>query len=121
MSNNTNPNASSDQVEYKDNVPLKAKFGYGFANAANAIMSLIGLGTIDVFYIKVYGANPSLLAWSWIFFIAWNMINDPLIGIIQDRTKTRWGRRIPYLRFGALPYTLSFILIWFPFMQSALI
>jgi GPH family glycoside/pentoside/hexuronide:cation symporter len=120
LSNNTGRESSPNQLEFKDKVPLKAKFGFGFANAANAIMSLIGLGTIDVFYIKVYGANPSLLAWSWIFFIAWNIINDPLIGIIQDRTKTRWGRRIPYLRFGALPYALSFIIIWFPFMQSEL-
>ena len=118
MSNNTTVDAASNQVGYEDHVPLKAKFGFGFGSAGNAILSAIGLGTIDVYYIKVYGANPSLLAWSWMLFIAWNMINDPLIGIIQDRTKTRWGRRIPYLRFGAIPYTLSFILVWFPFMQG---
>lgn len=118
MPNNTSVDGGSNQVEYEDHVPIKAKFGFGFSNAGNAIMSAIGLGTIDVYYLKVYGANPSLLAWSWIIFIVWNMVNDPLIGIIQDRTKTRWGRRIPYLRFGALPYTLSFILVWFPFMQG---
>ncbi len=108
----------SNQVEYDDHVPIKAKFGFGFANAGNAILSSIGLGTIDIYYIKVYGANPSLLALSWIIFIVWNMLNDPLLGIIQDRTKTRWGRRIPYLRFGAIPYTLSFILVWFPFIHG---
>ncbi len=118
MSTDTHVGADPEQGGYDDHVPVKAKFGFGFVNAGNAIMSAIGLGTIDVYYIKVYGANPSLLAWSWIVFIVWNMINDPLLGIIQDRTKTRWGRRIPYLRFGALPYTLSFILVWFPFMQG---
>jgi GPH family glycoside/pentoside/hexuronide:cation symporter len=118
MSNDTSVDAGPEQVGYDDHVPIKAKVGFGFVNAGNAIMSAIGLGTIDVYYIKVYGANPSLLAWSWIAFIVWNMLNDPLLGIIQDRTKTRWGRRIPYLRFGALPYTLSFILVWFPFMQG---
>ncbi len=118
MSNNTNVDVGSQHAEYDDTVPIKAKFGFGFANAGNAIMSAIGLGTIDIYYIKVYGADLSLLAWSWMAFIIWNMINDPLIGIIQDRTKTRWGRRIPYLRFGAIPYTLSFILVWFPFMHG---
>ena len=107
-----------EQDKFEDHVPIKAKFGFGFASAGSSLMSAIGLGTIDVYYIKVYGANPALLAWSWIFFIGWNMINDPLIGILEERTKTRWGRRIPYLRFGALPYALSFILVWFPFMQG---
>ena len=118
MSNNSNEGSGSKQVEYEEHVPLKSKFGVGFANAGSSLMSTIGLGTIDVFYIKIYGANPTLLAWSWILFIVWNMINDPIIGILEERTKTRWGRRIPYLRFGALPYTLSFILVWFPFMQG---
>ena len=118
MSNDRGVGSGSKQVEYEEHVPLKSKFGVGFANAGSSFMSAIGLGTIDVYYIKVYGADPSLLALSWLFFIFWNMINDPLIGILEERTKTRWGRRIPYLRFGAIPYALSFILVWFPFMQG---
>jgi GPH family glycoside/pentoside/hexuronide:cation symporter len=106
------------QVEYVEHVPLKSKFGVGFANMGSSFMATIGLGTIDVYYLKVYGANPTLLALSWLFFIVWNMVNDPIIGILEERTKTRWGRRIPYLRFGSLPYALSFILVWFPFMQG---
>ena len=118
MKENMDVEGSSKQVEFEEHVPLKSKFGVGFANMGSSFMSAIGLGTIDVYYLKVYGANPSLLALSWLFFIVWNMINDPIIGILEERTKTRWGRRIPYLRFGAIPYTLSFILVWFPFMQG---
>jgi len=118
MSNNSGAVSGSKNVEYEEHVPLKSKFGVGFANAGSSFMSSIGLGTIDLYYLKVYGANPSLLALSWLFFIVWNMVNDPLIGILEERTKTRWGRRIPYLRFGAIPYALSFILVWFPFMQG---
>ncbi|MHA2287562.1 MAG: MFS transporter [Promethearchaeota archaeon] len=109
---------NSKRVEYEEHVPLKSKFGVGFANMGSSFMSAIGLGTIDIYYLKVYGANPSLLALSWLLFIVWNMVNDPIIGILEERTKTRWGRRIPYLRFGAIPYSLSFILVWFPFMQG---
>ncbi len=118
MKKNTGGDASSKQLEYEEHVPLKSKFGVGFANMGSSFMSAIGLGTIDIYYLKVYDANPSLLAFSWLIFILWNMINDPIIGILEERTKTRWGRRIPYLRFGAIPYALSFILVWFPFMQG---
>jgi len=118
MSNDSSVSSGSNIAEYEEHVPLKSKFGVGFANMGSSFMSSIGLGTIDVYYLKVYGADPSLLALSWLFFIVWNMVNDPLIGILEERTKTRWGRRIPYLRFGCIPYALSFILVWFPFMQT---
>lgn len=55
---------------------------------------------------------------SWILFIVWNMINDPLIGIIEERTKSKLGRRIPYLRYGAPFYVIAFILVWFPIADT---
>jgi len=58
-----------EQDKFEEHVPLKSKFGVGFANIGSSFMSTIGLGTIDVYYLKVYGANPALLALSWLFFI----------------------------------------------------
>jgi GPH family glycoside/pentoside/hexuronide:cation symporter len=42
----------------------------------------------------------------------WDYINDPIIGYISDRTRTRWGRRRPFLLFGAVPFGLAFALVW---------
>ena len=44
--------------------------------------------------------------------MVWDAINDPLIGIMADRVRTRWGRRRPFFLFGALPFGLSFIMLW---------
>jgi glycoside/pentoside/hexuronide:cation symporter, GPH family len=41
-------------------------------------------------------------------------VADPTIGHLSDRTRSRWGRRIPYMLFGAPVLALSFILMWFP-------
>ncbi len=45
-------------------------------------------------------------------FGVWNAINDPLFGYISDRTNSKLGRRIPYIRYGAPILILSFILFW---------
>lgn len=101
-------------VEFHEEVPVKAKVAYGVANGANQLMSGIGLNSINAFYIKIFNLDPSLIGISWILFMAWNAINDPLIGILEERTQSKLGRRVPYLRYGAVAYGLAFILIWFP-------
>jgi GPH family glycoside/pentoside/hexuronide:cation symporter len=45
---------------------------------------------------------------------AWDAVSDPLMGQLSDTTRSRWGRRRPYIFFGAVPYALLFLLIWVP-------
>jgi len=109
---------SSEEVLLDEQIPVSAKIAYGSASSAHMFISGIGLGVIDIFYLKATSITPIAMAWSWFFFIIWNMINDPIIGVLQDNTKSKLGRRIPYLRYGAPIYVITFIWIWFPFVNE---
>jgi len=65
-----------------------------------------------IFLTDVVGLEPRLASIAALAGIIWDAINDPLVGTLTDRTRTRWGRRRPYLLFFAIPYGLSFMLLW---------
>ncbi len=58
------------------------------------------------------GINPAVAAIAIFIGRSWDYVNDPLFGHLSDRTRSRWGRRRPFLLFGALPYAIAFALMW---------
>ncbi|MCU0641061.1 MAG: MFS transporter [Candidatus Margulisbacteria bacterium] len=64
---------------------------------------------VDTLKLPIYLAGVAMLVYG-----IWNAFNDPLLGFLSDRTRTRWGRRIPYLLGGAVPFGLAFCLLWVP-------
>jgi len=102
----------------KEKLSLKSKLAYGGLGAGINLSSQIAFSAITFFYNTVLGLDAKLIGIAWLIFSFWNAINDPLFGFIEDHTKSeKYGRRIPYIRFGAPLYGLSFILCWIPFMD----
>lgn len=64
------------------------------------------------FYTDVKRLPPQWSAIALTLYAIYNAINNPLIGYFSDRTHTRWGRRLPYLWFGTLPWMVVFGLLW---------
>jgi len=101
-----------------DKVPLKSKLAYGGLGAGIGLPSQIAFSAITFFYNTTLGLNTELTGIAWLIFSFWNAINDPLFGFIEDRTKSeKYGRRIPYIRFGAPLYGVAFILCWIPLVD----
>lgn len=89
---------------------LAYSFGsLGSALSANAVQSYVVFYYADVLKLPIH-----LIGYVWVAYGIWNAINDPLFGYVSDRTRTRWGRRIPYVAFGTIPLALVFILLWVP-------
>ncbi|MFX1430859.1 MAG: MFS transporter [Promethearchaeota archaeon] len=100
-------------------LPLKSKLAYGGLGAGISLPSQIAFSAITYFYHVKLGLSPELIGIAWMIFSIWNAVNDPLFGFIGDRTKSeKYGRRIPYIRFGAPIYGIIFILCWFPLVDT---
>jgi sugar (Glycoside-Pentoside-Hexuronide) transporter len=65
-----------------------------------------------IYLTDVVGLAPRLASFGALVGIVWDAVNDPIIGIISDHLHTRWGRRRPFLLWFAIPFGLSFIILW---------
>ena len=91
---------------------------YSFGNFANTIAYQVFGNRINFYYVDVLGLNAGVAGILWSIYGLWNAVNDPLMGQISDRTRSKFGRRVPYVAFGAIPLGLSFFFLWTPPSQS---
>src|SRR4026207_557658 len=91
---------------------------YSFGNFANTIAYQVFGNRINFYYIDVLGLNASVAGILWSIYGLWNAVNDPLMGQISDKTRSKFGRRVPYVALGAIPLGLSFFFLWTPPSQS---
>ncbi len=80
------------------------KVGFSFGDAASNIyfQTLISFGTI--FYTDVFGIDAKAVAVMFLITKIWDAVNDPMMGMIADRTETRWGKFRPFLVWFAIPF-----------------
>ena len=69
---------------------------------------------IFTFYFTVVRIPTPLMTLGFILWALWNAFNDPLIGYLSDRTKSRWGRRIPWMLGATIPLGVLTILLFTP-------
>jgi len=89
-------------------------FAYSLGNFASAVLGQTVTAFAFFYYVDVLKVPAERISAIMVAYGVWNAINDPLFGHISDRTRTRWGRRIPYILFLTLPLCVAFALLWAP-------
>jgi len=90
----------------------RQKIVYGLGDIGFSLTGTIIGAYFAIFLTDVVGINPAIAAAAIFIGRTWDYVNDPLFGHISDRTRSRWGRRRPFLLFGALPFAIAFTLLW---------
>ncbi|MBX3015604.1 MAG: MFS transporter [Caldilineaceae bacterium] len=85
---------------------------YALATLAIQIPAQVVNVSLLFFYTDVKRLPPQWSATALTLYALYNAINNPLIGYLSDRTQSRWGRRLPYLWLGTLPWMVIFALLW---------
>ncbi|NND83121.1 MAG: MFS transporter [Gammaproteobacteria bacterium] len=85
---------------------LTEKIGYGLGDmASNFYMGFFGLFLL-YYYTDVFGISPAAAATMLLVTKVIDAVSDPAMGLIADRTNSRWGKYRPYLLWMAIPYAL---------------
>jgi GPH family glycoside/pentoside/hexuronide:cation symporter len=99
------------KTDPKDVVPMLQKFAFGAGNLTNQLLPA-ALGVFMFFLVVGFGMNPYKAGILSAIPRFMDAILDPIMGYISDNTRSRWGRRKPYIFGGAIVVGLSFILMW---------
>ena len=91
---------------------LKEKIGYGLGDMSSSMFWKIFSYYLPFFYSNVFGLGLSDVALLMLITRVWDAVSDPMMGVIADRTNTRWGKYRPYLLWIALPFALAGILLF---------
>jgi sugar (glycoside-pentoside-hexuronide) transporter len=95
-------------------LPFGQVLSYALPSATVAIVVVSVAMYLPNYYTDELGVTAGLLSWVFLAGRVWDAVSDPLIGFASDRTRTRWGRRRPYILLAALPLWGVFFLIWSP-------
>lgn len=89
---------------------FKEKFAYGFGDLASVLYWQTFMLYFTYFYTDVFLIPASVAATMFLVSRIWDGVNDPMMGMIADRTKTKWGKFRPYLLWICVPFALMGVL-----------
>lgn len=96
----------------KKHLPYWLKFLYGSGDLGIAGIGMMRSIFYAIYLTDVVGIEPRLASLGALVGIIWDAINDPVIGTLSDRVKSKLGRRRPFLLWFAFPFGLSFMMLW---------
>ncbi len=89
---------------------FKEKFAYGFGDLASVLYWQTFMLYFTYFYTDVFLIPAAVAATMFLVSRIWDGVNDPMMGMIADRTKTKWGKFRPYLLWMCVPFAVMGVL-----------
>ncbi len=93
-------------------LPFFTKMIFGSGDWSIATFGTLRQLFYAIFLTDVVGLDARLASVAALLGIVWDALNDPLVGTLSDRVRTRWGRRRPFLLWFAIPYGAAFVMLW---------
>ena len=94
-------------------VGVKETLAYGIANAGQCFgYNIIAGSYLSLFFVKIFGVPSEIVGTMMLVLGLWGTFNDPLMGSIIDRTRTRYGKLRPYLFIVPIPLGLATIMLF---------
>ncbi|MFX1340609.1 MAG: MFS transporter [Promethearchaeota archaeon] len=90
------------------------KWSFGMGSFAQWFIQTAFNVWIFSFYFSAVGLPVTYILLAFIIWTFWNAINDPLVGYMSDRVRTRIGRRKPFIILGTIPIVIIVIIVWLP-------
>lgn len=91
-------------------IKIKEKIGYGFGDFASSMFWKLFSMFLMIYYTDVVEISPASVGTMFLLTRLWDGLNDPIMGIISDRTKTSMGKFRPYLLWVAIPFGIIGVL-----------
>ena len=92
--------------------PLSQKIGYGFGDMSSSMFWKIFTAYLPFFCSTIFGLSLVDATFLMLVTRIWDAVSDPMMGIIADRTQTRWGKYRPYLLWISIPFAVVGVLLF---------
>ncbi|MEL6383793.1 MAG: MFS transporter [Cyanobacteria bacterium J06626_18] len=102
------PNADATPVK----LSLGTKLAYGAGDMGTGMTTNLIAFSFLIFLTEVAGIDPLAAGTVLLIGKVWDAVNDPMVGWLSDRIQTPWGRRYPWILLSALPFGVTFALMW---------
>jgi len=91
-------------------LPFSEKIAYSFGDFASSMFWKLFSMFLLFFYTDIFGISAAAVGTMFLVTRIWDALNDPMMGLIADRTHSRWGKFRPYLLFVAVPFAIIGVL-----------
>ncbi len=91
----------------------REKIGYAVGDTASCLFWVIVSSFLNIFYTDVFGLAPAALAGLLFITRLWDAAFDPIVGMVADRTSSRWGKFRPWILWGIVPFMVAEIALFY--------